>query len=140
MPRSNFLDTNVWMALLWERHVHFDKARQWFDHADEDLLFCRFAQMAVLRLLTTKSVMREDTRSMAGAWKAWDQLAADSRVSFISEPATLEDEFRTRSSLPSPSPKVWADAYLLAFASAARVGLVTFDRSLRSRGADLLVL
>jgi uncharacterized protein len=141
MAGSNFLDANVWMALLWERHIHFGKAREWFDEADADeLLFCRVTQISVLRLLTTEAVMGVDTRSMAGAWSAWDRLAADGRVAFVSEPAGLEDEFRSHSRLPSRSPKVWADAYLLAFAAAAGLRLVTFDRSLRSRGSDVLVL
>jgi predicted nucleic acid-binding protein len=35
---------------------------------------------------------------------------------------------------------VWADAYLLAFASAAGLKLVTFDRALKSRPAEVLVL
>jgi predicted nucleic acid-binding protein len=52
----------------------------------------------------------------------------------------LEKEFRKRSRLSSRSPKVWADAYLLAFASVEGVKLVTFDRALESRRADVLVL
>lgn len=140
MAESNFLDANVWMALLWERHIHFGRAQQWFDMADEELLFCRVTQLAVLRLLTTEAVMGADTRSMAGAWDSWDRLAADSRIAFIAEPAGLENEFRSHSRLLTRSPKVWADAYLLAFASAGGLRLVTFDRSLRSRGSDVLVL
>jgi hypothetical protein len=36
--------------------------------------------------------------------------------------------------------KVWADAYLLAFASVAGLKLVSFDRGLRLRGIDVLIL
>jgi len=141
MAESNFLDANVWMALLWERHIHFARAREWFNKAnDEEFLFCRVTQMAVLRLLTTEAVMGVDTRSMAGAWTSWDRLAADGRIAFVAEPVGLENEFRSHSRLPTRSPKVWADAYLLAFSSAAGLRLVTFDRSLRSRGSHVLVL
>jgi toxin-antitoxin system PIN domain toxin len=137
----NFLDVNVLLALLWDRHVHSELARQWFDQtSDGECGFCRFAQLTVLRLLTTESVMGSDSRSMAAAWTAWDVLGADSRLLFVAEPAAIEIELRSRSRLPSRSPKVWADAYLLAFASAAGLRLVTFDRSLRSRGADALIL
>ena len=52
----------------------------------------------------------------------------------------IEQEFRSRSRLSSPSPKVWADAYLLAFAAVAGLKFITFDRSLKSRGSDVLVL
>lgn len=121
--------------------MHSELARQWFDQtSDGESVFCRFAQLTVLRLLTTEAAMSSDTSSMAAAWTAWDVLAADSRLVFMAEPAALEIEFRSRSRLPSRSPKVWADAYLLAFASAAGLTLVTFDRSLRSRGAQVLVL
>jgi predicted nucleic acid-binding protein len=62
------------------------------------------------------------------------------RIVFLPAPEELEKEFRTRSRLSTRSPKVWADAYLLAFASVADLKLVTFDRALQSRGAKVLVL
>jgi len=77
---------------------------------------------------------------MSEAWNLWDKVWADSSIAFLPEPDGLEKEFRKRSRLLSRSPKVWADAYLLAFASVAGVKLVTFDRALKSRGADVLVL
>ena len=77
---------------------------------------------------------------MAEAWPLWDQVWADHRVSFLAEPQAIEKEFRMHSRLPTKSPKVWADAYLLAFAAAAGVKLVTFDRALESRTAQVLVL
>jgi len=52
----------------------------------------------------------------------------------------MEKEFRSRSRLSSRSPKVWADAYLLAFASVAGLKFVTFDRALKAQGANLRVL
>lgn len=141
MDTLNFLDANVWIALLWDRHVHSEKARHWFEQAaEEQFFFCRLTQVTVLRLLATEQVMGKDTRSMAEAWGLWDRLWADDRIAFLAEPGGLEREFRLRSRLPSRSPKVWADAYLLAFASVAGLKLVTFDRSLRSRGSDVLVL
>lgn len=141
MNTLNFLDANVWLALLWSRHVHSGKARQWFERSNEELFFfCRFTQLTVLRLLTTVSIMGKDVRSMSQAWGLWDQVCADSRIAFLSEPEDFEREFRAHSRLSSASPKLWADAYLLAFASIAGVKLVTFDRALRSRSVDVLVL
>ena len=69
-----------------------------------------------------------------------DRIQTDDRVMFLEEPAGLDREFRTRSRLSTRSPKVWADAYLLAFASTAGLKLVTFDRALQNRGAEVLVL
>ena len=141
MAKSNFLDANVWLALIWEGHVHSAAAQHWFNQASqEEFFFCRLTQMAVLRLLTTESVTGQDAQTMEGAWKLWDAAINDSEATFLSEPAGLENEFRSRSRFLSRSPKVWSDAYLLAFASATGLRLVTFDRALRSRGADVLVL
>jgi len=84
--------------------------------------------------------MGDDTETMAGAWRLLDRIQADDRIEFLPEPDGLEHEFRARSRMTSRSPKVWADAYLLAFASVAGLKLITFDRALKSRGADVLVL
>jgi toxin-antitoxin system PIN domain toxin len=141
MNTLNFLDANVWLALVWSRHVHSERARVWFEQAgEEQFFFCRFTQMTVLRLLTTDQIMREDTKSMSEAWGLWDRVWADTRIAFLPEPDDLEKEFRSRSRLSSRSPKVWADSYLLAFAAVAGLKLVTFDRALQSRGANVLVL
>jgi uncharacterized protein len=141
MNTLNFLDANVWLALLWGRHIHSERAREWFEEAgDEQFFFCRFTQLTILRLLTTESIMGKDTKTMSEAWRVWDRVWADTRISFLPEPDDLEKEFRSRSRLSSRSPKVWADAYLRAFASVAGLKLVTFDRALKAHGANLLVL
>jgi hypothetical protein len=141
MNTLNFLDANVWLALLWNRHVHSERARRWFDEAgEEQFLFCRFTQLTILRLLTTEGIMGKDTKTMSEAWRVWDRVWADTRIAFLPEPDDLEKEFRSRSRLSSRSPKVWADAYLLAFASVAGLKFVTFDRALKAHGANLLVL
>ena len=141
MNTLNFLDANVWLALLWSRHIHSEKAREWFERSSEEkFLFCRITQITVLRLLTTATVMGRDVKQMAEAWDLWDKVCADDRIVFLSEPETIEPEFRRLSAFRSPSPKVWADAYLLAFAAVAGLKLVTFDRGLRSRGAEVHVL
>lgn len=58
MNTLNFLDANVWIALLWDRHVHAEKAAQWFEKAgEEQFFFCRFTQLTVLRLLTTEKIL-----------------------------------------------------------------------------------
>jgi uncharacterized protein len=141
MNSLNFPDVNVWLALMWRRHVHAERARQWFDGAaDGRFYFCRITQVSVLRLLTTERALGNDVRTMAGAWKLWDAITGDERIAFVSEPEGLEPPFRKASQLPSSSPKVWADAYLLGFAKAAGLKLVTFDRALRSRGDQVLIL
>jgi uncharacterized protein len=83
--------------------------------------------------------MGSDTKTMVDAWKLWDRVWADSRIQFLPEPEGIEREFRSHSRLRRRSPKVWADAYLLAFASVGGLRLVTFDRTLKAKGVDGLV-
>jgi predicted nucleic acid-binding protein len=46
------LDANVWLVHIWSRHVHSETARAWFEQAGEQqLFFCRFTRLTVLRLL-----------------------------------------------------------------------------------------
>jgi uncharacterized protein len=141
MNSLNFPDTNVWIALVWERHSHAETAREWFNgRGDEQFFFCRFTQLALLRLLTTKAVMGRDVKTMAGAWEIYDQCCADERIAFLAEPDRLDLRFRVLTRSRHASPKVWADAYLAAFASTAGLKLVTFDKALRSRAAECILL
>ena len=141
MNTLNFLDANVYLALLWSRHVHSETAWLWFEQAEEEqFFFCRFTQLTVLRLLTNEKIMGSDAKTMYQAWTVWDQLSADPRIKFLPEPEGFDSEFRRRSRLSSRSPKFWADAYLLAFASLLGLKVVTFDRALRAHGLDVLVI
>jgi toxin-antitoxin system PIN domain toxin len=141
MNTLNFLDATVWLALIWSRHAHSERARAWFEHSgEEQFFFCRFTQITVLRLLTTDQIMGKDAKTMSEAWSLWDRVWADTRIVFLPEPDDMEKEFRSRSRLSTRSPKVWADAYLLAFAAVAGLKFVTFDRALKSHGVDVLVL
>jgi len=114
MNRLHSPDGNVWLALLWDRHGNAGRAREGFGGCD--------------------------VKSMVGAWEVWDQLWSDDRIAMLPEPDGLEPRLRVHSRLGSASPKVWADAYLVAFASAAGLKLVTFDRALESRPIEVLVL
>lgn len=77
---------------------------------------------------------------MAQAWELWDNVTSDSHVAFLPEPENLETEFRNATVSDGKSPKLWSDAYLLAFARVAGLKLVTFDQALQSRKADVLLL
>src|SRR5207249_5570617 len=82
----NFLDANVWLALLWSRHIHSEKARAWFERSsEEEFFFCRITQITVLRLLTTPMVMGNDVKTMSEAWALWDKVCADDRIALLTE-------------------------------------------------------
>jgi len=137
----SFPDVNVWLALLLEDHEHHAQALAWWVQPEEVALgFTRLTQLSVLRLLTTSAVTRDQPLTMTEAWQAYERLFQDERVALYPEPTGFEMRFRQLSQLPTASPKVWADAYLLAFASGHQGQLVTFDRAMENRGASCLVL
>ena len=140
--KSYFPDVNVWIALAYDGHQHHASAAAWFARLNGGAAcFCRFTQIGLLRLLTHPSVMREDVRSQAEAWRAYDSDIQDERVSFQTEanPDQLESIFRKLTSGRQFS-KQWTVAYLAAFARVARLTLVTFDRGLSKMAAGNTVL
>jgi toxin-antitoxin system PIN domain toxin len=130
---------NVWLALATPEHVHSDLARHWWHQEEGAIAFCRLTQFGFLRLMTTASAMDGKPLTIAEAWRVYDRFYADDRVTFFSEPPGVEKRFRERATGRSVSPKVWADAWLLAFAQAADGELVTFDKALGPRGAVCLL-
>jgi len=77
--------------------------------------------------------------TMTQAWRVYDRFFKDDRLEFVPEPAEVEARLREQASGRTASPKLWADAWLLAFAQAAGGTLVTFDRALVARGAYCLL-
>jgi len=134
-----FPDVNVWMALT-VNHIHQSVAQDWWRQEERPIGFCRLTQLGLLRLLTTSAAMEGKPLSMADAWKTYDVLANDERTEFVSEPPALEHIFRKSSSSAHASPKLWADAYLTAFARECGGSLVTFDRSLARRSRECVLL
>jgi hypothetical protein len=128
------------MALLLENHVHRHAARLWWQAADATIAFMRFTEIGVLRLLTTAAAMDGKPLGLNEAWRAYDRLFVDERVGFMPEPPEVEKRFRQNARGRTASPKVWADAWLLAFAQSADGILVTFDRALAARSAHCLLL
>ena len=76
--------------------------------------------------------MGDAVKSQHQAWRAYDLLSQDERVLFLAEPDTeaLDPIFHKLTAGDRPHTKQWPDAYLAAFARAAELILVTFDRSL----------
>ena len=131
MSRSLFPDVNVWLALTHSRHAHHPAALRWFDSLDGGTVyFCRFTQIGLLRLLTSRQIMEDEVLGQRAAWRACRRWYDDERIEFHREPESPEFEswFEKLSDSPAPSTKLWADAYLAAFAKAAGLTVVTFDR------------
>ena len=137
-----FPDLNVWIALTYNKHVHYDYAHQWFTALPEDaqLYFCRFTQIGFLRLLTTPAVMGDQVLSQANAWKIYDDWLHEGGASHLEEPPSVEGIFRSFTQTRKVAPKDWADSYLAAFASVADLRLVTFDQGFQGKIEQLLIL
>ncbi|HEY1206652.1 MAG: TA system VapC family ribonuclease toxin [Bryobacteraceae bacterium] len=139
MSSLSFPDVNVWLALAAPEHVHAAAARKWWERETGRIAFSRFTQLGFLRLMTTAAAMAGKPLTMTEAWRVHDRFYEDDRVAFVPEPPGVEPRFRERPSGSGASPKLWADAWLLAFAGAAEGALVTFDRALAARGAHCLL-
>jgi toxin-antitoxin system PIN domain toxin len=140
-------DTNIWLALVIDLHVHHERAQLWLDGIDaaNSIHFCRDTQRSLLRLLTNRGLMNRyalPAVSNVQAWLAYDSLLADYRITYQSEePAGLEHYWRDYSARATASTNLWMDAYLAAFARAGDFRLVTADAAFRQFDAlDLLLL
>ena len=122
-------DINLWLALVFEAHVHHPAAVRWFESLEpEGAVFCRFTQQGFLRLATNAKVFDSDALTLEGAWSAYDTLLGDERVAFVVEPPGLEIAWREHTASQSYSHRVWSDAYLAAFSRTAGLELVSFDK------------
>ncbi|NKB67930.1 MAG: PIN domain-containing protein [Candidatus Latescibacteria bacterium] len=125
----HLVDINVWLALIFEAHQHHPQALRWFDAAEPDsCAMCRLAQNGLLRLATNPAVFADEAVTMAQAWALYDELLADERVYYLAEPQGLEATWRDYTRDQTHSSKVWSDAYLAAFAVAAGMGVLSFDK------------
>ncbi|MGD1063931.1 MAG: TA system VapC family ribonuclease toxin [Terracidiphilus sp.] len=139
MSSLSFPDMNVWLALATVEHIHSAPAKSWWESEDGTIAFCRLTQLGFLRLMTTAAAMDGKPLTIAEAWRVYDRLYDDDRVTFVAEPVEVEKKFREKAVGRTASPKVWADAWLLATAQEAGGVLVTLDKALAGRGARCLL-
>jgi uncharacterized protein len=139
-------DSNIWLALALSKHTFHGVTRSWLAGRKpmEALLFCRSTQQSFLRLLTTRAVLSPygiPALSNAAAWSAYEGFLTDERISWVEEPPGLESLWKKLAGDAKASPKLWADAYLAAFAMSGGYQLVTTDKGFKQfKGLDLLVL
>jgi len=114
------------------RNSHNAIAWAWINNLapDDRLLFSRYTQIGLLRLLTNKAVMGDQTLTLGQAWAVYDQWLADPRVEFCSEPRQVEESFRlsTEPFAVESASKWVGDCWLLAFAQAPTPALSTSIR------------
>ena len=131
---SYFPDLNVWLALSIDKHMHSEEAWNWLKKLPQEakLIFSRYTNLGLLRLLTNQSAMGEHKLTLKGAWSLYDGWLADSRVEFHPEPRGVDPLLRelTEPFANKPASNIIGDCYLLACARASHATLVTFDRVL----------
>jgi uncharacterized protein len=127
------VDVGVWLAAVWGRHAHHPVTADWFGSEADDIVFCRFTQMGLLRLLSNPAIMGNDAVDRSEAWRIYDQLLADERVLWAAEPAGLDGVWRAVSARKDNSHKLWTDDYLAAFAQASDAELITLDSQVPAR-------
>ena len=136
-----FPDLNVWLALSVADHTQRTVAARWLAgiSPNDRIVFSRFTQLGLLRLLTNTAVMGDQLLTLKEAWQVYDSWIADPRVEFYLEPRGVDASFRkmTRPFASLPSSKVIGDCWLLAFAADIQATLVTFDRALLSHARKL---
>ncbi len=144
MPK--LADSNVWLALTLSKHGCHRVSREWFDRLTpgDPVVFCRSTQQSFLRLLTTPEVLTPygiGPLSNVQAWTAYEAWFASGCVAFVDEPRGLDSSWKNLAVRETPSPKLWMDAYLAAFAMTGGYQLVTTDRGFRQfTGLDLRIL
>ena len=134
MKSMNLPDINVWVGLAVYGHPLHASAKAWFDRQDgiRSIHFCRPTQQGFVRLLTTSAVMKGydlEALSNVAAWSAYEGFLADPRIEFAPEPTNLDETWKSFALRKTPSPKLWMDAYLAAFAVRSGYQLVTADKA-----------
>jgi toxin-antitoxin system PIN domain toxin len=139
-------DSNVWLALALSKHGLHQTVRAWFarQKLPKSVMFCRATQQSFLRLLTTSAVLAPyaiPPLANKAAWSVYEGFLADKRVSWVPEPRGLGSLWKNLAASSKPSPKLWMDAYLAAFALAAGYGIVTTDKAFKQfKELDVIVL
>ena len=144
------VDTNVWIAAVFPPHP-FHASAMWLINAataTQPLIWCRSTEQSFLRLATTASVYRQF--DVAGgrisnrvALAMLSNLRTMSYVVERAEPIGIVGLWHRIADVSSPSPRIWMDAYLAAWAIAADVPLATLDadfEAFRSFGLKLQLL
>ena len=129
-----FPDLNVWLALSVSGHSRNRTTWNWLKLLPDvsKLIFSRYTQIGLLRLLTNSVVMSDQALTLGNAWGVYDRWLEDPRVDFYPEPRGIEAAFRQATApFAALTASKWVgDCWLLASANELQATLVTFDHAL----------
>lgn len=147
MPGS-LVDANVWIASIFTSHPFHRQAQAALQKATPaaPAVFCRSTQQSFLRLASTPVLLKAygaEGLTNRDALVALAALLALPQVCERAEPPGLVALWHRLAARDTPSPKVWMDAYLAAFAMNSGLRLVTLDhdfKSFETEGLELILL
>jgi toxin-antitoxin system PIN domain toxin len=124
----DLLDASVWLALSAPEHIHYLRARRyWDEESASELAFCRVTALALLRHLTNTRILGNAVLDGAAAWQALETWLAVPKITLLAEPPGLEELLARWSMHIDLRGGHWTEAYLAAFAAASGCRLVAFD-------------
>ena len=132
------IDTNVLLADVLEFHVHHTLARQWFLKQESDTIFYlpRVVQISFMRLLTSESVLKEDTVTNQKAIEVWEELMLDTRFHFLADKNYTLRKWPFLGNKQKKDQKLWMDGYLAGLAIENSLVLVSFDKGFKKMKQD----
>src|SRR3989454_3967949 len=123
----DLLDASVWLPWSAPNHMHYPRARRyWDDEAASELAFCRVTALALLRHLTNPRILGDAALDGGAAWRALKIWLALPQIKLLGEPAGLGEGLGQRARELDPRAGKWGDAYPSAFAAAGRCRLGAF--------------
>lgn len=143
---KSLVDSNIWFALAVRDHELHPSAGQWFASLvkPDAAVFCRSTQQSFLRHLTLAELFKPygaKPFTNRTAWEHYERFTSHPRIGFVQEPGSVDAIWKKLCSEPRPSPKLWMDAYLAAFAISGGYRLVTADKGFKQfKNLDLLLL
>jgi toxin-antitoxin system PIN domain toxin len=143
--RGDLPDVNVWLALSAPSHPHHEAAQSYWQQKElPRVWFNRVTMLALLRLLCQPKVMGPATVTLPRAAAVYGHFMEMPEVGFLAEPAGCDPLFThmlAGNDGATPLPRLVTDMYLAAFAIAAGLRMVTFDRDfLRFDGLEVMRL
>ncbi len=138
----DLLDASVWLPLSAPEHVHYLRARRYWDEESEgEMAFCRVTELALLRHLTNARILGNAALNGRAAWQALSDWLAVPRINFLPEPPGVEELLAQWAEQLNLRRGDWTDAYLAAFAVASGCRIVAFDADFhRFPGVDFFHL
>ncbi len=131
--QASLFDSNVWVALTFANHSHHSEAKAALSqhNSERPAVFCRATEQSYLRLVTTPKLIayyRADGMTNSRAVKNLGDFLSQPRIiAHQDEPPETRDLWLKLAACDTPSPKVWMDAYLAAFAICAKLSFTTLD-------------